>query len=190
MSEPLLVFDMDGVLVDVTESYRETIQRTVEHFTGHRISREEIQDWKNRGGWNDDWALSHRLISDAGARVDYQVVVDYFNSIFHGDGTSGLILRERWIARSLQKAFEESRRVALEDLRETVALKITLPWLTDHVEHTTKVFGTDDFWTYGVGPNRETLAAFLRYSCAHGLIPRVPEPDELFAPETVTTART
>ena len=30
----MLVFDMDGVLVDVTESYRETIVRTVEHFTG------------------------------------------------------------------------------------------------------------------------------------------------------------
>ncbi len=34
MSKPILVFDMDGVLVDVTESYRETIARTVEHFTG------------------------------------------------------------------------------------------------------------------------------------------------------------
>ena len=98
MSDQLLVFDMDGVLVDVTESYRETIQRTVEHFTGRRVSRPEIQDWKNRGGWNDDWALSHRLITDAGVQVDYQTVVDYFNSIFHGDGSDGLILRERWIA--------------------------------------------------------------------------------------------
>ena len=98
MSDQLLVFDMDGVLVDVTESYRETIQRTVEHFTGRRISRAEIQDWKNRGGWNDDWALSHRLITDAGIQVEYQAVVDHFNSIFHGNGSDGLILRERWIA--------------------------------------------------------------------------------------------
>ena len=30
----MLVFDMDGVLVDVTESYRETVVKTVEHFTG------------------------------------------------------------------------------------------------------------------------------------------------------------
>ena len=34
MNQPLIVFDMDGVLVDVTESYRETIAHTVEHFTG------------------------------------------------------------------------------------------------------------------------------------------------------------
>ena len=82
----------------MTESYRETIQRTVEHFTGRRVTRVEIQDWKNRGGWNDDWALSHRLIRDAGVDVDYQAVVDYFNGLFHGNGSDGLILRERWIA--------------------------------------------------------------------------------------------
>jgi len=98
VSDQLLVFDMDGVLVDVSESYRETIQRTVEHFSGRRISRAEIQDWKNRGGWNDDWALSNALIRDAGVDVEFQSVVDYFNSIFHGDGSDGLILRERWIA--------------------------------------------------------------------------------------------
>src|SRR5579872_1743911 len=81
MNKPLLVFDMDGVLVDVTESYRETIQRTVEHFSSRRITRPEIQDWKNRGGWNDDWALSHALIREAGVEVEYESVVDYFNSI-------------------------------------------------------------------------------------------------------------
>jgi HAD superfamily phosphatase len=94
----LLIFDMDGVLVDVTESYRATIQATVAHFTGKEPSRVEIQDWKNRGGWNDDWLLSHALIQERGGTAGYQEVVDYFQSIFHGDGTDGLILRERWVA--------------------------------------------------------------------------------------------
>jgi HAD superfamily phosphatase len=97
MAERLLVFDMDGVLVDVTESYRETIQQTVEHFAGVRPTRAHIQDIKNQGGWNDDWSLSHKLIGDAGATVEFQQVVDYFQGIFHGDGTNGLILRERWL---------------------------------------------------------------------------------------------
>ena len=35
---PIVVFDVDGVLVDVTESYREAVCRTVEHFTGKRIA--------------------------------------------------------------------------------------------------------------------------------------------------------
>lgn len=98
MARPFLIFDMDGVLVDVTESYRETIARTVERFTGSLPSRAEIQDYKNRGGWNDDWRLSHRLIADRSVTVDFQAVVDYFQGIFHGDGSNGLILRERWIA--------------------------------------------------------------------------------------------
>ena len=45
----LIVFDMDGVLAEVTESYREAIVQTVEHFTGKRITRELIQEYKNRG---------------------------------------------------------------------------------------------------------------------------------------------
>ena len=66
---PVVVFDMDGVLVDVADSYRETICRTVEHFTGRPITRELIQDYKNRGGWNNDWALSQKILADSFAGV-------------------------------------------------------------------------------------------------------------------------
>jgi HAD superfamily phosphatase len=89
---------MDGVLVEVTESYRATIQATVKHFTGYEPSREEIQDWKNRGGWNDDWQLSTRMIHDQGGTTPYEDVVDHFQKLFHGDGTNGMILREEWLA--------------------------------------------------------------------------------------------
>src|SRR5437899_10717272 len=75
MQNRFLVFDMDGVLVDVSESYRETIQQTVERFTGKRVSRETIQEWKNRGGWNDDWALSTAMIRDHGVNAQYDEVV-------------------------------------------------------------------------------------------------------------------
>jgi len=104
MAEALIVFDMDGVLVDVTESYRETIVRTVEHFTGAAIARSQIQDYKNQGGFNDDWKLSHHIIAQHGVAVEFQTVVDYFQGLFHGNGQAGgqpgLILRERWIARA------------------------------------------------------------------------------------------
>ncbi len=44
--EKLVVFDMDGVLAEVTESYRQGIVETVFHFTGHRIERDAIQEYK------------------------------------------------------------------------------------------------------------------------------------------------
>ena len=60
---------MDGVLAEVTESYREAIVQTVEHFTGRRIARDLIQDYKNQGGWNNDWALSQKIAADLGVEV-------------------------------------------------------------------------------------------------------------------------
>jgi HAD superfamily phosphatase len=95
--DQIIVFDMDGVLAQVTESYREAIVQTVEHFTGQRIARESIQQYKNAGGWNNDWALSHRICEDLGTAIDYGTVVDYFNEIFLGQNGRGLINRERWI---------------------------------------------------------------------------------------------
>jgi len=94
----LLVFDMDGVLVDVSESYRAAIQATVLHFTGTEPTSDEVQVWKNRGGFNDDWKLSHRMIQELGEEVAYDDVVSRFQKIFLGDSNNGLILRERWLA--------------------------------------------------------------------------------------------
>jgi HAD superfamily phosphatase len=99
MNQPLIVFDMDGVLVDVTESYRETIAQTVKHFTGVELTREEIQEYKNQGGWNDDWQLTHHIIKMAGQEIPFDTARDYFQSIFLGNGEGGLILREAWVAR-------------------------------------------------------------------------------------------
>ncbi|MGO9893666.1 MAG: HAD hydrolase-like protein [Bryobacteraceae bacterium] len=99
MTQPILIFDMDGVLVDVTESYRETIARTVEHFTGAAPTRQRIQELKNQGGWNDDWKLSHHLVTGAGVEASFEEVTAHFQKLFHGNGSDGLILRERWVAR-------------------------------------------------------------------------------------------
>jgi HAD superfamily phosphatase len=100
LAPEVIVFDMDGVLVEVMQSYRETIRETVRHFTGETVSHDLIQDFKNEGGWNNDWLLSHRLILDRGKNVEYADVVDYFNKIFLGENGNGLILKEQWMPRA------------------------------------------------------------------------------------------
>lgn len=112
---PVLVFDMDGVLVDVSESYRETIVQTVRHFTGQAIRRELIQDYKNQGGWNNDWALSQRIIADVGGQdIEYQTVVGVFQSYFFGPDNDGLILRERWLpAKGLLQRLADSHALCI-----------------------------------------------------------------------------
>jgi HAD superfamily phosphatase len=125
MSDRILVFDMDGVLVDVTESYREAIQQTVEHFAGQRPTREAIQDAKNRGGWNNDWKLSHHFIQGFGVEVAYGDVVDYFNGVFLG--ADGLIYRERWVAGDgLLDRLSKRFQLALFTGRLLVEVEVTL----------------------------------------------------------------
>jgi HAD superfamily hydrolase (TIGR01548 family) len=69
----ILIFDMDGVLIDVSNSYRRTIQRTVQiyletclGFKNPRktlITKEEISLFKATGGFNNDWDLTSGLIT-------------------------------------------------------------------------------------------------------------------------------
>jgi HAD superfamily phosphatase len=98
MSKPMLVFDMDGVLVEVRESYRESIRATVLYFTGRSVEHSLIQHYKNQGGWNNDWKLSRELCSVYGKEIAYDHVVEVFNQFFFGhNGVPGLIEREKWI---------------------------------------------------------------------------------------------
>jgi len=90
----------------------------------------------------------------------------------------------RWVARSMMKALEDSQRRAYADLYETAALKTMLPWLTSHVEQVRAEMG-DDYWPYGFEKNQTTLKTFLRYHFEQGLSKRQLEPHELFAPESL-----
>jgi HAD superfamily phosphatase len=127
MTRDAIVFDCDGVLVEVTESYREAIQQTVAAFTGERPSRELIQEFKNRGGWNNDWKLSHQLIIDAGVEAPYAEVVAKFDRLFMGEDGDGLIVRERWIAKpGLIERLEKRYQLAILTGRERYELDATL----------------------------------------------------------------
>ena len=92
--------------------------------------------------------------------------------------------KNRWVAMNLYKAFVEAQRECYEDLYVTAALKVSLPWLTKHVEDTRALMG-DDFWKYGFHENRKTLDTFLRYHHEQGLSKRRLQPEDLFAPETL-----
>jgi 4,5-dihydroxyphthalate decarboxylase len=89
----------------------------------------------------------------------------------------------RWIARELLKAFTAAKDMAFAELRRTVALSISLPWVREEFESTVDRMGSD-FWAYGIEANRTVLSSFIRYAHAQSLIDTTPEPEDLFAPET------
>ena len=90
----------------------------------------------------------------------------------------------RWIAQSLLKAFSRARDLAYEAFLDASALRFMSPWLIQHAEADRALLG-EDFWSYGLEPDRRVLATFLRYHHAQGLSPRLLAPEELFAPEAL-----
>ena len=96
--------------------------------------------------------------------------------------------RHRWIAMNLLEAFEAAKRRSLARLREYNTARIPLPWLPTRAKEIAAIFG-DDFWPYGVEPNRRTLEAFLAFAHEQGVCQRLLKIEELFAPETATRFR-
>jgi len=58
----LILFDIDGVIRDVTNSYRLSVQKTVLKFCNWEPSTHDIDELKNEGIWNNDWDLTLELI--------------------------------------------------------------------------------------------------------------------------------
>lgn len=102
--------------------------------------------------------------------------------------------RHPWVARSLYDAFCAAKDRAMLELSHVSAapnpsaLSVSLPWLIAEVEATRALMG-DDYWPYGLEPNRATLEALVRYSHAQGLAARLVPVEELFAPSTLDEYR-
>ncbi len=59
MQVDAVVLDIDGVLVDVADSYRRAIVESVDRLYGDTIDTEAIQSFKDAGGFNNDWELTY-----------------------------------------------------------------------------------------------------------------------------------
>jgi len=59
MQVDAVVLDVDGVLVEVSESYRRAIIESVDRVCGETIDREAVQSFKDAGGFNNDWELTN-----------------------------------------------------------------------------------------------------------------------------------
>ncbi len=90
-----VIFDLDGVLADVSGSYRAAIIETAASF-GVEVTPAMIGEAKAEGNANDDWDLTRRLCRAAGADVPLQMVKDRFEQVYQGNESApGLKDRER-----------------------------------------------------------------------------------------------
>ncbi|MEC4813737.1 MAG: TIGR01548 family HAD-type hydrolase [Scytonema sp. PMC 1069.18] len=91
----IAVFDIDGVVRDVSGSYRRALADTVEHFTegSYRPTQADIDQLKSEGIWNNDWEASQEFIyryyearscSREQLQLDYNAIVSFFQSRYRG----------------------------------------------------------------------------------------------------------
>jgi 4,5-dihydroxyphthalate decarboxylase len=128
--------------------------------------------------WPESGLLERRYFEDTGIFPIMHVIVIRWDTY----------LKNRWLATSLMKAFEESKRKAYAALNETTALKYMMPFLIESAESARQMMGEDPF-SYGLRGNEHNLETFCRYSFEQGLSDRLIKPAELFAVETLDSAK-
>lgn len=95
-----------------------------------------------------------------------------------------LVERYAFLPGAIFKAFEAARKLALAELEDTSATKVTMPFVEDQLETIKNLMGPD-YWSYGVPNNRKTLDAFLSAHFRQGLSSRQLTATELFHPSTL-----
>ncbi|NNE09178.1 MAG: TIGR01548 family HAD-type hydrolase, partial [Gemmatimonadetes bacterium] len=81
-----ILFDMDGVIADVSRSYRACIVKTASSF-GADVTPADVERAKQAGGANCDWTLTERLIREcAGTSPGLDAVTVRFQEFYRGTG--------------------------------------------------------------------------------------------------------
>ena len=107
-----MVLDIDGVLVDVSASYRRAIVETVATIYGETIPREGVQGFKDAGGFNNDWLLTDAVALFVLAREQgLSTSIDEFTDEVAGQG-GGLegaetVVRAALSADGVERVFDE-----------------------------------------------------------------------------------
>jgi HAD superfamily phosphatase len=92
----ILIFDVDGVLVDVRETYWRSGLETIQHLTGKRPTWGEFYEWKRQPGNNDDWMMVSRWATALGVPTTYEQAREAFQPFYWGrDGVPGNVAKEK-----------------------------------------------------------------------------------------------
>ena len=92
----ILIFDVDGVLVDVRGTYWRSALDTVHYLTGKRVTYAELHKWKSKPGFNDDWSMVAAWVTALGKPLSYEEARYAFEKFYWGsDGKPGNVRNEK-----------------------------------------------------------------------------------------------
>ncbi|HMD06273.1 MAG TPA: HAD-IA family hydrolase [Candidatus Acidoferrum sp.] len=101
----ILIFDVDGVLVDVHRSYWLSGLETMHFITGKRVTWAELHKWKSKPGNNDDWNMVSNWATTLGRPTTYEQAREAFQRFYWGkNGKSGNVRQEKLVVTARQIA--------------------------------------------------------------------------------------
>jgi 4,5-dihydroxyphthalate decarboxylase len=92
-----------------------------------------------------------------------------------------LLKKSPWLAQAVFNAYSDAKRISYKHMANAAWVYDMLPWYGQEFEETRALMG-DNYYSYGIGPNRKTLEALFRYSHQQGLASRELRIEELFDP--------
>jgi HAD superfamily hydrolase (TIGR01548 family) len=99
----ILIFDVDGVLVDVRHSYWLSGLETMRFLTGKRVTWSELHKWKSKPGNNDDWNMVSNWATALGRPTTYEEAREAFQQFYWGkNGKSGNVRQEKLVVTARQ----------------------------------------------------------------------------------------
>ena len=91
-----------------------------------------------------------------------------------------------WLPEAVFSAYSRAKKMEYEAMQSRWIFG-TLPWFGQEFDETREVMG-ENFWPYGIEPNRKTLNALLQYSFNQGLAQKRLQIEDLFHPSTIDFA--
>jgi len=96
LSPQILILDVDGVLVDVRETYWRSALETIHALTAKRVTYAQLQEWKSKPGHNDDWNMVSAWATALGRPTTYDEARKEFQKFYWGaNGKPGLVRNEK-----------------------------------------------------------------------------------------------
>jgi 4,5-dihydroxyphthalate decarboxylase len=95
-----------------------------------------------------------------------------------------LVTKNPWLVEAVFKAYSQSKQMAYDYMANAAWLKDSLPWFGQEFRETRALMG-DNYYSYGIKPNRTTLEALFRYSHQQGLCSRELTIEEIFEPASL-----
>jgi HAD superfamily phosphatase len=167
MDVDAVVLDVDGVLVDVADSYRRAIVESVETVYGRTIRKDDIQSFKDAGGFNNDWELTDAaalfvLAQGEGLGLSMREYTDRISEAGGGVSAAERVVRAELGGNATERVRQDWDRERLRDVFQQLYLGADLYRGIEDAEPDPEIAGEGFIHDEPVIATSETIAALTR----------------------------